>query len=168
VKQGPKNRPKPNSGNRCRIWDKERLVNSWASRRRPHIDFDLYVKSNVLLIKRAGYGSFFVRYGSFLATKIRNNEENSEQPFVCPEFESRPALLIGWGTRIRTSVNGARTRRPAARRSPKPMAHVSLWPNLCQYRENLHRRERRERGEGKKRKKCREPAFCKKAPRSWR
>jgi hypothetical protein len=27
-------------------------------------------------------------------------------------------LVIGWGTRIRTSVNGARTRRPAARRSP--------------------------------------------------
>jgi hypothetical protein len=26
----------------------------------PHIDFDLCLKSNVLLIKRAGYGSFFV------------------------------------------------------------------------------------------------------------
>ena len=26
--------------------------------------------------------------------------------------------MYGWGTRIRTLVNGARTRRPAARRSP--------------------------------------------------
>jgi hypothetical protein len=28
-------------------------------------------------------------------------------------------MLIGWGTRIRTSVDGVRVRSPAARRSPK-------------------------------------------------
>ncbi len=31
----------------------------------------------------------------------------------------KPLILLGWETRIRTWINGARTRRPAVRRSPR-------------------------------------------------
>ena len=41
--------------------------------------------------------------------------------FLTTDYENQwfeKSIGSGWGTRIRTWVNGARTRRPAARRSP--------------------------------------------------
>ena len=70
-----------------------------------------------LLNGMAAYGNSLqgVRPWGLLALKLA--EVNGKGEGVSGK-KSGGLFLNGWGTRIRTWVNGARTRRPAARRSP--------------------------------------------------
>ena len=48
----------------------------------------------------------------------KDKEIDAGEQFVVGGTTLKHSWTAGWGTRIRTSTNGARTRRPAVRRSP--------------------------------------------------